>query len=74
MPTHKERKWVPHTADQMLELVAGVDQYPEFLPWCAAARVRSMVSEGDVEVMTADLVISFKVFRERFASLAEFGR
>jgi coenzyme Q-binding protein COQ10 len=42
--------------------------YPEFLPWCAAARIRSTTpNDGSVE-MLADLVISFKVFRERFGS------
>jgi coenzyme Q-binding protein COQ10 len=52
----------------MYDLVADVGRYPEFLPWCSAARVRSVVPQGDADVMTADLVISFKVFRERFTS------
>lgn len=30
---------VPHSARQMFELVNDVDSYPEFLPWCADARV-----------------------------------
>ena len=37
---------------------------PEFLPWCKAARITRR--EGDV--FYADLVIAFKVFRERFSS------
>lgn len=52
----------------MYDLVADVAQYPKFLPWCAAARVRSLTPQGDAFVMDADLVISFKVFRERFTS------
>jgi coenzyme Q-binding protein COQ10 len=52
----------------MYDLVADVGSYPQFLPWCAAARVRSRDDQGDHEVMLADLVISFKVFRERFGS------
>ena len=52
----------------MYALVADVEQYPQFLPWCAAARVRRRTEQGDSEVMEADLVISFKVFRERFGS------
>jgi len=52
----------------MYDLVADVARYPEFLPWCAAARVRSVTPQGNTEVMEADLVISFKVFRERFTS------
>ncbi len=68
MPTHSETKLLPYTAQQMYDLVADVGKYPEFLPWCAAARVRrTLPGEGSV-VMEADLVISFKVFRERFGS------
>ena len=59
---------LPYSAQQMYDLVADVAQYPEFLPWTAAARVRSRTPDGDAEVMEADLVISFKVFRERFGS------
>jgi coenzyme Q-binding protein COQ10 len=52
----------------MYALVADVEAYPEFLPWCAAARIRDRVEHEDHEVLDADLVISFKVFRERFGS------
>ena len=69
MPTHSETKRLPYTAQQMYDLVADVARYPEFLPWNAAARIRSRRPiAGGGEVMEADLVISFKVFRERFGS------
>lgn len=68
MPTHSETRHMPYTAQQMYDLVADVASYPQFLPWCAAARIRSRTPEGTAEVMAADLVISFKVFRERFGS------
>lgn len=69
MPTHSETRALPWTARQMYDLVADVGRYPEFLPWTAAARIRSRTPRGDgAEVMEADLVISFKVFRERFGS------
>mgnify|MGYP001070248325 CR=1 FL=1 len=69
MPTHSETRAMPYTARQMYDLVADVARYPEFLPWTAAARIRSRTPRPDgAEVMEADLVISFKVFRERFGS------
>ena len=68
MPKHAETKFLPYTAQQMYDLVADVGSYPKFLPWCAAARIRSRTAQGESEVMLADLVISFKVFRERFGS------
>ena len=68
MPKHSETRTLPYTAQQMYDLVADVESYPQFLPWCAAARIRSRRPEGAAEIMEADLVISFKVFRERFGS------
>ena len=68
MPTHSETKFLPYTAQQMYDLVADVGAYPKFLPWCAAARIRKQVPDGAKILMDADLVISFKVFREKFGS------
>ena len=68
MPTHSETRQMPYSAEQMYGLVADVAAYPKFLPWCAAARIRSRKALGKAEVMEADLVISFKVFREKFGS------
>ena len=68
MPVHHETRVLPYSADQMYALVADVANYPKFLPWTSAARIRSVVEEGPSQVMLADLVISFKVFREKFGS------
>jgi coenzyme Q-binding protein COQ10 len=68
MSRHAETKILPYTAVQMYDLVADVASYPQFLPWTAAARIRSRAPIEGGEVMEADLVISFKVFRERFGS------
>jgi coenzyme Q-binding protein COQ10 len=68
MPKHHEIKTLPYSATQMYDLVADVASYPQFLPWNSAARITSRAPIEGGEVMEADLVISFKVFRERFAS------
>ena len=68
MTSHSETRVLPYTAQQMYDLVADVARYPEFLPWTAAARIRSVEDRGDHQEMLADLVVSFKLFRESFAS------
>ena len=68
MPTHAEKRTVPYSAEEMFELIADVRRYPEFLPWVAACRVRERRPLPDGEVIDADLIVSFKVFRERFGS------
>lgn len=64
MPTHAERRVLVYSPAQLYDLVADVGRYPEFLPWCLAARVRE---RGERRVV-ADLVIGFKMVRERFTS------
>jgi coenzyme Q-binding protein COQ10 len=64
VPTHAEIKIVPYTAEQMYDLIADVERYPEFLPWCIACRIR----ERKEELLVADLVVGYKIFRESFTS------
>ena len=69
MPHHQDSRDLPYTARQMFDLVADVESYPKFLPWNSAARIRSRSARPDgAEEIAADLVISFKVFREKFGS------
>jgi coenzyme Q-binding protein COQ10 len=70
MPTHAEHRLLPYTPEQLFDLVADVERYPEFLPWCLAARIR----ERRGNVITADLLIGFKMVRERFTSRVELDR
>jgi len=70
MPTHAERRTLPYSPQQMFDLVAGVDLYPQFLPWCIASRITSR--EGNV--FYADLVIGYKMVRERFSSRVTLDR
>jgi coenzyme Q-binding protein COQ10 len=62
---HAERKVVRFTPRQLFDLVADVPRYPEFLPWCTAARVRQRDSET-VEI--DELAIGFGPFHEKFVS------
>ncbi|CAM3821808.1 type II toxin-antitoxin system RatA family toxin [Bordetella sputigena] len=48
----------------MFELVAGVEHYPEFMPWCGGAEVLSRDEQG----MQASIVISFAGIKQRFTT------
>ena len=67
MPTYADRKLVGYTPAQMFDLVADIDRYPDFLPWCAGARVKSRTDT----LLHADLTIGFGPFRESFTSRVE---
>ena len=69
MPTHAEIRRLPYSAAEMYALVADMAAYPEFLPWCSGARIRSRNPQPDgSEIVEAQMVISFKVFSEHFGS------
>ncbi len=70
MFAHSEQRVLPYTPEQMFDLVADVERYPEFLPWCLAARIR----RREDPVIVADLVIGFRMIRERFTSRVTLDR
>jgi len=70
VPSHFEQRVLPHTPEQLFDLVADVGRYPEFLPWCVASRIL----EQDETDMRAELAIGFKGIRERFISRVSLDR
>jgi len=64
MPTHEIETILPYTPKQLYDLVADIDSYPKFIPWCEAARIWNR--EGDV--VLADLVIRFKGISGKYTS------
>ena len=70
MPTHAEKKVLAYTPEQLFDMVADVHRYPEFLPWCVAARI---ISRNETELV-ADMTIGFKMFRETFRSQVTLDR
>jgi ribosome-associated toxin RatA of RatAB toxin-antitoxin module len=53
LPTVKRSARVPHTPEQMFDLVNDVERYPEFLHWCRGARVDVM--HGNTIEATLDI-------------------
>jgi coenzyme Q-binding protein COQ10 len=64
MPTHAEQRFLPYAPEELFDLVADVERYPEFLPWCVGARVL----KREDNLIFADLMIGFKMIRETFSS------
>jgi coenzyme Q-binding protein COQ10 len=75
MPSFSTRRRVNHDAAQMFDLVADVENYPQFVPLCQALRVRSRTSKGEgVEVVVADMTVAYKLIRETFTSRVTLDR
>jgi coenzyme Q-binding protein COQ10 len=74
MPKISKVHKVAHSADAMFDLVADVEKYPEFLPLCEGLTIRSRKTEGDKEIITADMVVGYKAIHESFLSRVTLER
>ena len=70
MPRHRETKFLPHTPEQLFDLVSDVDRYPDFVPWVSGVRVL----ERHDELIVADLIVGFRMIRESFRSRVSLNR
>lgn len=74
MGSHHERTLVPFTPEQMFDLVADVEDYPRFIPWIEALRIRDRQGDAEKGTLTADMVVKYKMFRETFRSRVTLDR
>lgn len=68
MPLHRETRIVPYTAEQMYAVVADIEHYPDFLPWCSRIVIRQREKQGETEFVTAEMFVSYLAFRESYVS------
>ena len=66
MPSQHVRHEVPHAPEEMFALVADIESYPRFLPLVQALRIKRR--DEAAGTMTAEMVVAYKMFRERFVS------
>jgi coenzyme Q-binding protein COQ10 len=52
----------------MYAIVADVERYPQFVPWCADLRVLKREVQGPRNVIIAETLIGYKSLRERYTS------
>ena len=69
MPRFQSSRDVPFTPQQMFDLVADVQAYPQFLPLCEDLRIRRKVTSPEgLEVLVADMSVGYKAVHETFTS------
>ena len=69
MPSFRNERHVRHPSDQMFDLVADVERYPEFVPLCTGLRVRSRRKDAQGrETLLAEMSVGYKMIREKFTS------
>lgn len=74
MPQFETSRPVPHSPEQMFDLVADIERYPEFLPLCEALAVRSRKERDGKVLLVADMTIGYKAIRETFTTQVLLNR
>jgi coenzyme Q-binding protein COQ10 len=75
MPSFRTSHVVNHTPQQMFDLVADVESYPQFVPLCQSLRIRRrFVLPGGSETLLADMEVGYKAIKEKFSSRVVLDR
>ncbi|HEX6144223.1 MAG TPA: type II toxin-antitoxin system RatA family toxin [Geminicoccaceae bacterium] len=64
MTVHRVERRLRHAPEQLFDLVADVERYPEFLPGWRAARIQ----RHDGETYHTDQIVGVGIFQQRFSS------
>jgi len=69
LPSFRTVRRVPFTPQQMFDVVADVESYPQFLPLCEALTVTERTSTaGGGADLTATMVVGYGAITERFTT------
>jgi coenzyme Q-binding protein COQ10 len=71
VPSHSESRILPYTPGFIYGVVADVERYPEFVPWCAGLRILSRERAAWGEVLVAETLVGYSALRERYTSRVE---
>jgi coenzyme Q-binding protein COQ10 len=70
MATYSHKLRLKYTPEQLFDLVADVERYPEFMPWTITTHVRRRTNR----VIWTDLTIGTGIIRKRFSTVATLDR
>jgi coenzyme Q-binding protein COQ10 len=75
MPQFTNRRRVRHAAGNMFDLVADVEKYPQFVPFCRATRVRKQGQDTKGRpTIVCEMTIAYKMIHETFTTLVTLDR
>jgi coenzyme Q-binding protein COQ10 len=74
MPKFETRRLVKHSPEQMFDLVADIESYPQFVPLCDALSIRTRKERDGKELLVADMTVGYKAIRETFTTQVLLNR
>ena len=75
MPQFTTKRRVRHDAANMFDLVADVDKYPQFVPFCRSMRVKKRGEDARGRpTIVCEMTIAYKMIHETFTTLVTLDR
>jgi coenzyme Q-binding protein COQ10 len=75
MPQFRTKRRVRHPAGDMFDLVADVERYPEFVPFCRAMKVRKRgQDERGRPIFVCEMTVAYKLIHETFTTRVTLDR
>jgi coenzyme Q-binding protein COQ10 len=75
MPQFTTKRRVRHSAADMFALVADVERYPEFVPFCRSLRVRKRApDERGRDTFVCEMTVAYKLIHETFTTRVTLDR
>jgi ribosome-associated toxin RatA of RatAB toxin-antitoxin module len=68
--THKERRLVRFSPEQLYQIVSHVESYHKFVPWCIGSNILRSTPTN----LEAELVVGYGMFNEKYISDVELIR
>ena len=74
MPKASVKRLIECNKNQLIDLVLDIEKYPEFVPFCYAAKIHETVDEKDSIKIIADLTIGKGPFKDTYKSDVRYNK
>ena len=74
MPKASVKRLVECKKEDLINLVLDIDKYPEFVPFCYAAKIHETIDEKNFIKIIADLTIGKGLFKDTYKSDVRYNK
>ena len=74
MPQASVKRLIDCEKDNLIKLVLDIEKYPEFVPFCYAAKIHETSDNKDSTLIIADLTIGKGPFKDTYKSNVNFNK
>ena len=74
MPKASVKKLIECKKEQLIDLVLDIEKYPEFVPFCVAAKVHEKKIQGNLLLIVGDLTIGKSPFKDTYKSDFKYNK